>query len=71
MKEYFICGKGKSGKDLYFSGYTLQWHLPIWNPDPNNKQVIKYPSRKAAKETLKYLKERYGYRCLKVIKKKG
>ena len=69
MKEYFICGKGKTGKDLYFSGYISLWDLPMWSPDPNNENIIKYQNRKVAKEILKYLEERYGYVDLKIIKK--
>ncbi len=67
MKEYFIYGKGKTGKDLYFCGYLSSWHVPMWDSNPNNEHVVKYPSRKVARQTLKYLKERYGYQCLKIV----
>lgn len=69
--EYFITGKGKTEKDLYFGGYDayLQMNLPIWCPDPNDEHIVKFHNRKTANEELKYLKERYGYQNLKVIKK--
>ena len=67
MKEYFIHGKGRSGKDLYFSGYLSSWNLPMWSPDPNNEHVIKYTSRKVAEETLKHIEEKYGGMCLKIV----
>lgn len=71
MKEYLIYGKGKTGKDLYFGGYLSSWNFPIWSSDINDKCIIKFFSRKVAKETLKHLKERYGYQALKIVKKKG
>lgn len=70
MKEYFIYGKGRSGKDLYFSGYLSSWNLPMWSSDQNDDRVIKFFSRRVAKKMLEYIKERYGYQDLKIVKRK-